>query len=286
MKQSLSIENIINKITELSAKLNQATLTQEELEDFQNLTTALNERVIILNYKAKEAKVFGEPEPDLENIVIEIPIVKEEPIVEQAPTSPSPINEEELSGILFDFSAPDKPEVNTSKEEDLTEINLSEQDDENEISEDVTSEKEEDVKEPIESKKSEIITPEVVTEIQPKEESITATRITEIKTDSAVYSFYERFSKVTDDSVMGMLGAQKIDSLSGAFGLNDRMQFINELFEGDSEKFSTTIEVLDNQETKEAAKIKLSEIAAQHQWEPDNILVEDLVKLVQRRYAD
>ncbi len=281
MKQSLSIENIINKITELSAKLNQASLTQEELQDFQNLTTALNERVIILNYKAKEAKVFGEPEPDLENIVIEKPIVKEEPIVEQAPTSPSPINEEELSGISFDFSAPDKPEVNVPIEEELPEINLSEQDDE-----DAISETEEDVKEPIESKESEIITPEVVTEIQPKEENITATRITEIKTDSAVYSFYERFSKVADDSVMGMLGAQKIDSLSGAFGLNDRMQFINELFEGDSEKFNATIEALDNQVSKEAAKIKLSEIAAQHQWEPDDVLVEDLVKLVQRRYAD
>lgn len=259
MKTPISIKKIVNQISVYQEKLDQATLSQEELQDFQNLATLLHERLVILNYKAKEALVFERSEKE---------VMEQEQQVEE-PEARAPKNEnQDNTGILFDFSA---PTVNEDVEKVTSEIQ--------DLEEEKTIEKEEFSSE-------EVIIPDEVEEVESAPSEITATRITEIKKDDVVYSFYERFSKLGDDSVMGMLSGQKIDSLSGAFGLNDRLQFINELFKGDTETFNSTVQTLDNQTSKEEAKIKLSEIAAQHQWEPDDILVEDFAKLVHRRYAE
>ena len=286
METPLSLQEIITALDEIGMKLAAATLSQEELDEFQALAALLHERAIILNYKAKEEQVFGTSKAATKSTEAQ-PQVEEQNEVQEEEISDSKSEEKPTKkpavsdGILFDFSAPEPPQ------EKIVETH------EAEVETDSSDEAAQFATETNVEEEPELITPEVVStdrpageEEQPKEESFTASRITEIKTDSAVYSFYERFSKVVDDSVMGMLGAQKIESIKGAFGLNDRLQFINELFAGNVDEFNNSIEALDQQKSKEEAKIKLSEIAAQHQWEPDDVLVEDLAKLVQRRYAD
>lgn len=273
METSGSLQELINQLQEIGAKVSDASITQEELETFQSLASLIHERAIILNYKAKEEQVFGAHEKATaatatqqeQETVEETP----EPVAEEVKEIKEEKIQEEQTGILFDFSAPAE-EVKSQ--------------------EPVQQEEEESTAapEPIaeEDQSDEVVTPEVLPEEPKESQSFTASRITEIKTDDAVYSFYERFSKVTDDSVMGMLGAQKLDSIKGAFGLNDRLQFIQELFAGNADAFNATIETLDQQNSREEAQLKLSEIAAQHQWEPDDILVEDLAKLVRRRYVE
>lgn len=254
-----SHQNIIKKLQALSHKLAEDKLSLEELGEFQTLAQELYERTVILNYKAKEEKVYKESD---KNIVSEPVEPKTTEVKDTPPT------EEANPGIMFDFSS---DETRDDGEVDNEKV------------------KKEESKEDSESKEEnvEVSTPEVeeVKEEASEKTTVTHTHKTEISNDDTVVSFYQKFTKVHDDSLMDVLASQKLDTLKGALGLNDKMQIISELFEGNSDAFENAIEKLDQQESDEKARVTLSEIAAQHQWEPDHVLVDDFAKLVQRRYA-
>ena len=59
----------------------------------------------------------------------------------------------------------------------------------------------------------------------------------------------------------------KLDTLIGSFGLNERLQFINELFGGSSETFSDAVKVLDARTGMDSAREKIAEFAAANNWE-------------------
>ena len=104
--------------------------------------------------------------------------------------------------------------------------------------------------------------------------------------DDKTASFYERFSKAYKAAAGDRLGTSKINSLKGAIGLNDRMLFINELFNGDSNAFNETIEKMDQLENNEIALRKLSEIAAKENWNKEDASVDEFAHLITRRYVD
>ena len=81
------------------------------------------------------------------------------------------------------------------------------------------------------------------------------------------------------------MSASKIDTLKSAFGLNEKMQVINDLFNGNSDFFNKAIEILDTQSTPEMARQKLSEIAVSNEWDLEQEIVEEFVRKVERRYA-
>lgn len=266
-----SHQDIVKKLQTLSHKLAEDKLLLEELGEFQSLAKELYERTIILNYKAKEEKVHQENSSitDSKPVDQEVNTSKNNPVI-------STSKEMATEGILFDFS-------NDETDEDEVEAVV--------ISEDTSNneEKDEEVTTTIEAdidittnaleEEEEVASKDVDTT------TVTHTHTTEISNDDTVVSFYQKFTKVHDDSLMDLLASQKLDSLKGALGLNDKMQIISELFEGNTEAFENAIEKLDQQESDDKARITLSEIAAQHQWEADHLLVEDFAKLVQRRYA-
>jgi hypothetical protein len=100
-----------------------------------------------------------------------------------------------------------------------------------------------------------------------------------------VTSFYRRFEAVHNDVIANKLSNPKIDSIRSAFGLNDRLQIISELFSGDSETFSKTVEDLDSTDSSQLALRKLSEIAVQYRWDAENKLVEEFVRVVDRKFV-
>lgn len=174
-------------------------------------------------------------------------IVAEEPIIETPNIEPKKTSEEpkEAPSILFDFS--------TEQEE---------------TKEDSTVEK---------------VTEEVVEEEKSTTETIIEHSVTTISNDE-VQSFYQRFTKVHNDSLNDQFSNAKIESLKNAFGLNDKMRIISELFNGDSDAFSTTISELDNLNSGETARKKLSEIAVSRQWDVEDELVEEFVKIIDRKF--
>jgi Ca2+-binding EF-hand superfamily protein len=96
--------------------------------------------------------------------------------------------------------------------------------------------------------------------------------------------FVKRFSAI-DPSIQHQLAMSRLETLIGSFGLNERLQFINELFDGSSEAFSDAIKSIDAQSDEQSALRKASNLATQFNWDHDSETVEEFVLKIKRRYA-
>jgi hypothetical protein len=90
---------------------------------------------------------------------------------------------------------------------------------------------------------------------------------------------------IVDSNLASQIGVTKISSLIGSFGLNERLQFINELFDGSSENFSNAIKTLDVQASSENARTKVAEFAVSNNWEVESETVVEFMQKIVRRYA-
>ena len=83
------------------------------------------------------------------------------------------------------------------------------------------------------------------------------------------------------------LSGAPISDLTKAFSINDRILYANELFGGDLEKFSQTLNKLNTFASFEKAKSYLSgEIANAHNWTDKDRkkMARDFIKIIRRRY--
>jgi hypothetical protein len=77
----------------------------------------------------------------------------------------------------------------------------------------------------------------------------------------------------------------KLETLIGSFGLNERLQYINELFDGSSEGFSEAIKAIDHSLDMNQAIDAITGYAVEHHWDLESETVEDFIVKVKRRYA-
>lgn len=99
----------------------------------------------------------------------------------------------------------------------------------------------------------------------------------------AISSFVHKFKEI-DRILAGQFGITKLDTLVGSFGLNERLQYINELFDGSSDDFSNAVKVLDNQPTTQEAFLKFAEIGTLNNWDINSETVEEFMQKIRRRY--
>ena len=98
------------------------------------------------------------------------------------------------------------------------------------------------------------------------------------------HPIYKRL--VTDDeSLATRLLSVRLESLKSAFGFNERLQIIQELFDGKNEAFNEALDVLDAQPNKSHARSVVSGLAYQFKWETESDVALDFVQKVERRYA-
>ena len=97
-------------------------------------------------------------------------------------------------------------------------------------------------------------------------------------------SFLDRL-KIENNSIASRFSSSKLDTLIGAFGLNERLRYINNLFDGSSEIFSDAIKSLDSQSSLEEAKLKAAQLATEHDWDPEEEVVLEFMQYLNRRYA-
>ncbi|SFT65296.1 hypothetical protein SAMN05216474_1567 [Lishizhenia tianjinensis] len=280
-------QEILHRLNALTAQLQEGKLNQLEMEELVQLSREFHERCLILRYKAIEQKVY-----EAKGEVVETPVEPEtivEEVADAAPAStPHVVEEKEevmpAEGMMFDFSTPAEDE-NESKQNLSLNFDVTPTP---EIEEKEASVEEVPTHQKVEEEKPQPQAPEVSA---PKEEitKVTITQPEPINTlNNPVYnqgSFYDRFNSNEDNSLASKLGASKIASLKEAFGLNDRLQCINELFEGNKDKFESTLNSLDNLDSYATAKQQLSEVAVAMNWDLENEVVTDFVKKVERRYA-
>ncbi|MEX2485091.1 MAG: hypothetical protein WED10_11040 [Brumimicrobium sp.] len=257
-----SHQEITNRLKALSDQLSKGDLSEDELIEFETLSRRLYERAIVLNYKAKEANVYSKKESKKEQVIPPVKEVEAEGNSSKKEEKPTPKPQKEVVGeIAFDFSSDEDAPQTTGNKDQKSNLEA----EENNITNNVQEKQVEKAKN--ENNKKEV----------PETKNIE---------DPEISSFFERFTQVHDDSLMGKLGSAKINSLKGSIGLNDKLQFISELFAGNSELFNKAIDILDNQESNENARYQLSEIAAEQSWDAESPIVEEFVKIIDRRYAD
>jgi hypothetical protein len=115
----------------------------------------------------------------------------------------------------------------------------------------------------------------------PAQETITTT---EQIPSGDEHPVYKRLSN-EDNSLAARLMAVRLESLKGAFGFNERLQIIKELFDGSNDEFTQAIERLDALDSKNEARHVVSHYARQFAWDKDSNLALEFVQKVERRYA-
>ncbi|PKR81982.1 hypothetical protein CW751_01195 [Brumimicrobium salinarum] len=262
-----NLQAIADRVNTLSQQLSSEKLSQKELEEFKSLSRDLYERALILDYKAKEEQVYANSSSKQteEKAITDAPEPTEEIINEVEETAASPKNETKeeqetasAGEIQFDFSG----EFDQQKSEEVVDRETTK------ISEAVATETKET---------SSVETP---TNTAPETPPARAA------SSGDAQSFYAYFSKAYQQAAGDRLGTSKLDTLQNAVGLNDRLLFIGELFNGNTDLYNSILSTLDDLENNEAALRTLSEVAAKENWDKDNSAVDEFAHLIIRRYVE
>ncbi|GAB5416685.1 MAG: hypothetical protein Crog4KO_21740 [Crocinitomicaceae bacterium] len=279
-------KELLDKLNGLVKSLENGELSLDELTTLEEVTRKLHERSIILRYKAFETSVLGDVVETEETPVVETPVVATEPEPTPEPAAEELEEEEETA---FDFAIFDE-ESEEEEASEMPEMDISSQE---AAEEEVTPEPEpelepEVVEEPVAEEAPEVVeTPEVVAEEADTTEEKTEEEVASTPESSSTTtgsSFLDKFAQ-QDNSVGGRFSAGPLNSLIGAFGLNERLRFINDLFDGSSEKFSDAIKALDAQSGLDDARQKAAGYAEENDWDPEEEVVAEFMNYLNRRYA-
>jgi hypothetical protein len=97
-------------------------------------------------------------------------------------------------------------------------------------------------------------------------------------------SLFPKILKI-EKSIAQNYQVMTLETLIGSFTLNERLQFINELFDGSSDLFSSAIKRLDSLDNRDSARSVIAEYAAENNWDLDGEVVEDFMLKICSRYA-
>ena len=268
---SLMIKTMLGHLHTGVEKLESGTLSPEDMELLVEDAKELYERLIILRYKIYETNVLGVKEPvisaHLRQTEIETPI--------------------DLFGSIEEHSITPEPafEVTFAKsdDEDLDEEPIHEASipAEDPIHEEEIEEEEQEVEDEIQTNEDQIHEEEIEEEIKQEVEDPEAPTAWEpqFSGDQPIW-MAEMEANIRDNKSVFPL-----ESLIGAFTLNEKLQFINELFEGSSDDFSSHIKQLDQLASMDAARNMLAELALTFNWDTESEIVEDFIYKIYRRHA-
>lgn len=261
---------LIEEIAALFAKIKSGEATLGELEAFAAATTQLNERAIILRYKAYESKVYGKPVSEV--IVPESPaeVAEEIPVFEmETEVVPSPHSDldqqEEPAFDLFGLDS-EQEEVEDEVPFELVEDSIEEEMEEEPI---------EEMLQPIPDEKEKEETPPATPE---------PAFAAPIQNTEGLHAIYGKLNS-NDGTLAARLMSVRLETLKGAFGFNERLQIIQELFNGSNDEFNHLIEQLETIPSKDQARSLVSTYANKYQWDTESQLAIELIQKVERKYA-
>jgi len=266
-------DSLLESVNSLFHSLNKGELSVNELETLVNQTRELYERAIVVRHKAYEKSVGKSEETVVipvaevqETIIEKIPEIiveeKEEIIEEQVKEEEQPTFD--MSFSLFDELESDSKPLEETKEEVI-------------ITESVQIT--ETVIEPIVEIKEEI-----VAVVEPVVETIVTPEPVKV-VNLGPKDVFDKMLEVSDNSLGSQLMAKKLDSLNGAFGLNEKLQMTHELFNGSSETFYQAIQLFDTLDDFTQAKDVLNKFKEEFSWNLETSLVTEFVQKIARRYA-
>lgn len=277
----MDMQSLIDEMVALLQKIKAGTATLGELETFAAAASQLNERAIILKYKAYEAKVYQQP------------FEMAEAHTPAAATVQATATSESFTSTVVETPTPEGPTDDDDMSFDLFSLEDNESEIEMETEELVTPD------EPIESFDENASfgfsdsAPDQDTEPMFEQASVApihATPMAAPSTEDALsnsqgeHPIYARLV-VDDNSLAARLLNVPLASLHGAFGFNERLQIIQELFDGNADAYNDAIQVLDQQPNKAHARAVASGFAYQFGWDENSNTALDFIQKVERRYA-
>jgi hypothetical protein len=318
------MRELVSTIQSLLGKIEEGTITQAEMEQLVADARELNERLIVLRYKVYEQGIFevqSAEEQRIELPEIELNIeISDETIISDL--NQIIVHEEKISANNdeMNFSENGEPTVDAETNLYSTEIPLQEptielnfdqgeedeQKDEQIIEENTTITSSFDEKSNIETQEithhqtSVIETVESTTIIETEEtttittfenlvdeneSSESASSLNEQSHGSSGNSETEIKLKSIEKSLRINYSIVPLETLIGSFTLNERLQFINELFEGSSDSFSSAVKKLDALDGLDAARNVVADFASLNSWDLESEIVEDFLVKICRRYA-
>jgi hypothetical protein len=311
---SLMIKTILGHLQTGVEKLESGALSPEDMELLVEDAKELYERMVILRYKIYETNVLGVKEPVISASIRQTEI--ETPIdlfgaIEEPTIAPEPEFEVTFANGEADTQEEEffNEEWQEEEAEEEAEEELEEQEEEELIHtfDEPTQEEEEseaepileeaEIEEPIHTFDEPIQEEEEQAEAEPilEEEEIeepTQTFEDPIQEEEAPAAWEPQFSAdqpiwmaEMEANIRDSRSVFPLDSLIGAFTLNEKLQFINELFEGSSDDFSTNIKQLDQLASMDAARNMLAELAQTFNWDTESEIVEDFIYKICRRHA-
>jgi TolA-binding protein len=85
-------------------------------------------------------------------------------------------------------------------------------------------------------------------------------------------------------SIGDHLQKKPIKNLKSAIGINDKFQFINELFDGRMKAYNEAIDALEHASNADEAMKLFQKFAAEREWDAENPAYEQLLHYVERRF--
>ena len=270
MEHSNKIISALSEVQELITKLKSGNLEVSELETLVTHSRNLYELSVVLRYKAYESHLQGIELSDTISEAFEHP----------------PVEDFELETSIETTSH--IAEIEFPSEIDFSELN-------EEATDNANSDLQSNLFDPL--PKEENLDSEEFSTLISTEEHIIDIPVFDDRTDNEQVSdelhepqlsdsdeFLKKFS-VVDQALQSRLAMSRLDTLKGSFGLNERLQFINELFNGSSEAFSEAVKSIDEQDNEYNALKKASALASQYNWDHESETVEEFVLKIKMRYA-
>ncbi|NBP74468.1 MAG: hypothetical protein EBZ94_00660 [Crocinitomicaceae bacterium] len=273
------MKELVSAIENGLKKISKGNITLIELEETLASSRELYERLLIVRYKVYENSILAvEESEELEVVEKETEVKKEEETIPEENKEIEIIFEEETKDIAEDsiirFDLFATPEIESEVEDDEV---LPEE--ENEIEQSI----EEDVLPEIEIKEEELVEENLDSE-QEIENTANDSAETSKEIAEDASSLFPKLMKI-EKSIAQNYQVMTLETLIGSFTLNERLQFINELFDGSSDLFSSAIKRLDALDNRDSARSVIAEYAAENNWDLDGEVVEDFMLKICSRYA-
>ena len=274
------MKELVSAIENGLKKISKGNITLIELEETVASSRELYERLLIVRYKVYENSILADEESEEhEDVDNETEVKKEEETIPKENQDREIIFEEETNGIAEDsiirFDLFATPEIESEVEEDevLPEV-------ENEIEQSIEKE---DILPEIEIKEEELVEENLYSEEEIENIANDSAETSKEITEDAS-SLFPKLMKI-EKSIAQNYQVMTLETLIGSFTLNERLQFINELFDGSSDLFSSAIKRLDALDNRDSARSVIAEYAAENNWDLDGEVVEDFMLKICSRYA-
>lgn len=298
------IKTILGHLESGLEKLESGQLSPEDMELLVEDAKELYERMVIMRYKIYETNVLGVSapvvsasirQPEIETPIdlfgaidlgsepeFEVTFANEDPIIEEEKVSyPLELDDEEETEeeevIENSFASVDELEEEDEQEEEGSFLDQ----DESSLSEELVEATEfnnSDILEEEEDEEVQNVNPEPFIEETPIEVPQTNYE-PQFSADQPIW-MAEMEANIRDNRSIFPL-----ETLAGAFTLNEKLQFINELFDGSSDDFSSSVKQLDQLANMDAARNMLAELSQSFNWDTESEIVEDFLYKICRRHA-